>query len=873
MTVTIDSGATWQVLYDPGVTDTDISDYVISIDKFTRNANEVNTAVVVLDADFGNFISESNSGVTPILAHWDKLKITLTDKNDNTYSRIMLVKTLIRKRKQTENLRLEVHLVGQEFWLTRMPFPKPFYFENMYSAVRDIIDIYNDNNGTAQAEIENHDDDTKNLLPQYNANNYSFGLKEKMCWDGIMEILEQGGQSISNLGTGDFHAIKFNDKSGDETVIEFEGFSSGSKPASPITVQHSNDTPIFSIEEEFDSETATVVGAKGGKNSGSLPPEFAEFRDLIEAWQLIPEHISGVTYPSGIWVQSGGIRYQSNTETSQTPPHANWTVRDEDDWIGAKDYSPWTNANAAAWKNSGSNPSGAAGGTGTDFDQEGCMDSNLVILDEDNYQNWAHVKSTTDNFNVFYKYGAVSGGAYEGLRCLVNGTGTGAFTGYDNKLMQYDGSAWQAIGPRGNTGVRAAVDGDRIAIKDEGLIYKYNGSSWVDDHTGDWANHCFHIYSALEDSVGVNETDDGAGGTYGDNSAKKWTYTYTPLSALGALPTAASPTYSSMGAWANISFPFPETSHNSQTLGSIYGGNTTDKQPATLDADNLIYTPAGNTGFNKSDSRSLYPLTGIEFVIKMDWLVNLPIIGDTRVPFEGRFPYRIYFYDTSDNVVFADFTIPHLNNWTSIRKAFSEFQIYRARTPEAIAETASNWLLPDLEILDVFNWKDIKLCVIQWQDPYDEEGRYNPENSRVLTSPLKVGSFIPDSDTKVELYIDAFHFTKQAFELSGTDTTRPQFAFLESPDVTNTFQLQNVADSQEDIERFPYRAFDIDMELRCDIDAEDSFYLVDSELITDDDDSSGGVKVVARDIEFSVDASQGRGGIHTKIKAVKRING
>ena len=873
MTITIDSGATWQVLYDPGTSDTDITDYVISIDKCTDVANEINTAIIQLDADFGQFITESTSGATPILAKWDKIKITLTDKNDNSYSRIFLVKTLFKKRKQTENLRLEVHLVGQEFWLTRMPFPKPFYFESAYNTVRDIVDIYNDSNGTGQAEIENHDDGTENLLPKYTANNFTFGLKEKFCWDGMMEVIDKMANSVSNLGAGDFYYIHFKDKSANPNVIELEADASGNKPASPLTLQNSNTAPLFSIEEEHDAETATIVGAKGLRDFGSLPPDYAEFRDLIEAWQLLPTHPGdgSISYPQNAWVQYNGTRYQSNINDNTSVPPTNWTSKTQSDWIGAKDYSPWTNGNPNAWKNSGSNASGTAGGSGTGFDQKGCWDSNLVVLDEDNYQNWVHIKSTTDNFDVNYKYGAASGGVYKGLRCLVNGTGTGAFSGYDNKIMQYDGSAWQEIGPRGNSGIRTAVDGDRVAIRHEGLVYKYNGSSWVDDSTGQRANHCFHVYSELVDSQGVNLTSDGAGGDYGDNSAKKWSYDYTPIDGTGALPLTTVVGYYSIGAWANISFPFPENSYNGQTLGSIYGGNTTDKEPATLNADNLIYTAAGNKGFNETDADDLYPLTGVEFMVKMDWFVSL--VSDTRVPYEGNFKYRVYFYDLSDNVVYADFQISHLDTWTQVRLPFTSFKVYRARTPLTLGEIASNIIVPELEVHDVFDWRNVKLGVIQWQEVYDDEGRFKPEASRALTSPLKVGSFVPGSTTTVDLYIDAFHFTKQAFRLSGTDATRPQFAFLEAPDITNSFQLKNAADSQEEVEKFEYRSFSIDTELRCDIEAEHSFYLVDSELIADDDDSSGGVKLVAREINYTVNASQGRGGIHTEIVGVKRING
>jgi hypothetical protein len=573
-------------------------------------------------------------------------------------------------------------------------------------------------------------------------------------------------------------------------------------------------------------------------------------------------------------VQLDGIHYKANAETTQTPNDTEWDIVNPDDWIGAFTYSPWTNGEAASWENSGSNASGAAGGTGTGFDQEGCWDGNLVILDEDNYQNWVHIKSTTDNFDVNYKYGGVAAGVHEGLRCLVNGTGTDAFVGHDNKLMQYDGTAWQEIGPVGTSGVRAPVDGDRCGIDHEGLIYKFNGSAWVDDHAGQRANHCYHIYDSIGQSQGVNSTDDGGGSNYGLGSAVKYVYKYTALSAIGSLPLTTIDNYYSIGAWANIQAPFPPTNHNSKTLGLLYGGDSTTKQPSTFDSDNLVFTPTGKNGFNETDSDTLYPLTGITFNIRMDWFVTGILGGQTQVPLQGNFKYRVLMYDTSDNVVFVDFIIPLLKFWTPVHKKFTEFKGYRARTPLSVVEVANNLLLPELLSEDEFNFRDIKKIVIQWQEVYDDVGRFKPHPSRAVRVPGAMGDFIPGiTETTIELEIDSFAFTKQVFELSGTDATRPIFAFKESPHASNTYQAEQISKSQVEVEKHPYREWIIQQELRCDVASEESVYVIDSELIADNDDATGGAKGVVREIDYTVNAKDGQGGAQTKMLVVKRING
>lgn len=871
MTVTL-GDTSYQVMYDPDVTDTDITAHVISIDKCTDVANEINTGLIQINAEFGHFMTESSSGATPILATWDKIKITLTDNGDNVYSRIFLVKEIVRKRTANENLRLELHLVGQEYWLSVIPFPKPFYFENAFVMSRDIIDIFNNTNGTAQATIENHDDKTENTLPEWTANTNTFGLKEMYCWDGLQWIINNLGNAVSDLGAGEFYFLHFRDKASTPGTIEMETAVSGATGTTQL--QNTLTNPIYRISERLDSETGTIVGVKGARDFGSLPVESATFRSKLEAFRLIPEHSAGETYPSGTWVQKSGVWYQSNAETTQTPNDTEWDIKNADDFIGAIDYSPWTNGEADSWKNSGSNASGAAGGTGVDFDQEGCWDGNLVILDEDNYQNWAHIKSTTDGFDVNYKYGAASGGVYEGLRCLVNGTGTGAFVGFDNKIMQYDGSAWQEIGPTGTSGVRTPVDGDRCGIDHEGLVYKFDGANWVDDHSGGRNNHCYHVYDSVGQSVGSNTTDDGAGGTYGTGSAVKYVYKYTAFSAIATSAIATNVNFYSVGAWANIQAPFPTTNHNSKTMGTLYGGDSTTKQPSTFDSDNLIYTPTGKNGFNETDSSSLYPFTGIGMNIRMNWFTNtvLTLGSDTTIPLQADFKYRVYMYDTSDNIVYADHVIPYLQYWSPFRKNFSEFKIYRARAHLGLGNVATNYLLPELLVEDVFNFRDIKKICIQWQESYDNEGRFAPDLSRAMSVPGAMGDFLPGiTETTIELEIDNFHFTKQLFEVSGMDTTRPQFVFKESPHASNSFQTEQLGKSQVEIEKHPYREFDIDMELRCDIAAENSFYLIDGELINDNDDATGGVKLVAREINYTVNAADGTGGIQTHMLGVKRI--
>ena len=57
-----------------------------------------------------------------------------------------------------------------------------------------------------------------------------------------------------------------------------------------------------------------------------------------------------------------------------------------------------------------------------------------------------------------------------GDRYLVASGATGDWTGHDNEIAEYDGSAWQFTAPN---------DGMAVWVEDEDILLVYNGSSWV----------------------------------------------------------------------------------------------------------------------------------------------------------------------------------------------------------------------------------------------------------------------------------------------------------------------------------------------------------------------------------------------------------
>ncbi len=105
------------------------------------------------------------------------------------------------------------------------------------------------------------------------------------------------------------------------------------------------------MEGGIDAATGTLIKAWGAAGVGTLPQSVQDFNGQLEAFLLDPQHISGVTYPSGARVQKAGVHYQANTETSETPAHADWDAVTFDDVQGASNgYSEWTGGLAAVFK-------------------------------------------------------------------------------------------------------------------------------------------------------------------------------------------------------------------------------------------------------------------------------------------------------------------------------------------------------------------------------------------------------------------------------------------------------------------------------------------------------------------------------------------
>jgi len=293
-------------------------------------------------------------------------------------------------------------------------------------------------------------------------------------------------------------------------------------------------------------------------------------------------------------------------------------------------------------------------------------------------------------------------------------------------------------------------------------------------------------------------------------------------------------------------------------------------EPSTLDIQNMNRTSDGLEGFNHgTSSEDLGQINAVAFNIK----ISVQLLDEANKELKGQHRFRAWFADTKDNVVSQDFAVSHSNNWTDTRLPISGFRIYRGRKPLYGFDAAKAAFFPpkELEIINIFEWRNIKFFGIQWlgasQSIYDEFGRFNPVNA------LQEGDLVTWAvgfGAKWTMWIDSFRFIKPLLVTSGQEDTRNlEPDFLQRPNITLYDQLQNDAKSQLEIEKFKFKEFILDTsgDDIFDLPFGDSFFFENTELVDDADNGANNIKLVAKRIEYSITKPPtGKGGLKRRIQ-------
>lgn len=908
----------------------DITEDIVSIPTVTdTGSGEVNSARIILSANEGKFIS-----VVPYIDQFDRIRIQINDGEGGTYDRYFDVIKILPSESKSQGTRVELFLMGLEHHLQKINYAKPHFAEGAFEVMRDIGYQYNDSKGTTQPTLLGHDSTTYNELPDSNFSktNYEFGDSEAPCYDRMEEVTDSMAGAVDNGGALDFYDFKFNipntaTYSDDpKTHVMLETFSSGNNISSPVAITDSTSVNVGETDAGIDNESGTQVLAWGENESGSLPRSFSQFSSAEVRFPLYPTYNSNITYKQNSKVTYLGVLYYSvNTGNNQghTPPGAGnsdswWASKTKtEDYGSFYQYSPWTNnagQGAEVFKDNGTAPTGLNPPSNNELGP-GFNDGNIVVWDTTEgdtwFRSWADVQlgnaagnetnleaSLISGNSILRKYLYGTGTPnyfYRGFRVLIRGTTRSGSTwdGSDSNGKAFANSIVECVtAGTESTAVwkvkYSAATNLSCIVRDYGVAYKYTSSAWTENtDTGD--NDCLHPYTSVTNVQGVYGTE--WSGTANNESAIKVTYDWDTQ--LGFVTTATA--RHKVGGWINVTFPFPHFKHSatSGSVGSHYGGVVTGAdsvcEPATLDIENMHLTPNGFRGFNNApqDTECLGPISSIDFNFKLDYQGAAPAAASTYYELsEANFIMSCILIDSSDNMVKQDFIVPFNNQWMPYKLPISGFTTYRARKPR---DSILNTVVPPKEITinNQIEWRNIKQIIIQTAQSYDDKGRYvyNNIEGNFYASPFTASKdYIGNIPTsvltirKLDLYLDAFRFTKPLLVTSGQETSKNiEAEFLDRSNVYDFFQLQNIVSAEQEKRKHRHVEFEVNTTGRFNINFGDYFNFVHKRIIPEAVKNGtigqlNFVTLVAKRIEYSITKPvDGKGGFLRKILGVKRF--
>lgn len=923
---------TWYDETDNYRTTENITDDVIDLPIFTdTGSGEVNEARIILKAPYGRRITNGPN----IIDKFDRIGIICTDLDGESYRRVFEIDDLIPSKDKGEGTILTLSCLGTEYHTQQIHFAKPFWFTSAYVPGQVVGTTYNENKGSKQPTLMHHDERYNdfarrgNGLPRGTTAQYEYGFVPASCYSIWLDLVDRQGSPVRDRGVFDFFELGFDTPAVDTIAIRI--FSSGSNPGNVAgqqvqVIEKTRSVNPAEGEGIISNPTATRVAVVGDSMSGSLPTGHARYTSQLFEFLFRPPWQNFIRYSRDAKVQYNGKHYRQTIETSiNLRPDLNpgsWAQFDMSDEFGDTiQYSPWTIDKAAHFVNAGANPAAATAIVdGYQSTGASCFDGNIVIDEPGYFQTNVDERIVGINYQPQTPISNMSSYADgiwpRGYRILCVGTGPFGSSTIDRNGVSIVNSVIERMQRNdGEPGTEwcvkykfdASVDRMQIAVKSEAKVYQWNNDTqtFTDISASDLGNHCFHKWSTLKNVEGVDprphETNSNKypeitkdGNTFATNrkSAIEITYDFRFATLDRHISREA---YQSHGAWINMQFPIPVTTHNgiSENVGDVYGGGTRSaatsiNEPATLDLSNLGYTPTGELGFNHADSDALMALSTFSFSLAVKAEIRS---GTRRDPnrlkiFKGRANMRCLMGDTEDNVWKYDFIIPERNGtFYNFDLPLSGFEIYRGRRPRYfdlnVADIIELQNPKELDVQNIFEQRNIKWIVIQNQDQYDEFGRFAPEGNHDITNTDLSDTFAG----RLTILLDDVHFKKPILAFSGIDNERNlETSFLQREDVILTTQAEIIAHSAEQIEKFQHKEFDITTtgEKLFNIRFGDSFYFKDERLVSDADMPDPNnpnrfiphtIKLVAKRVEYSVTRPRaaGRGGLQRRIKGIKRF--
>jgi len=521
---------------------------------------------------------------------------------------------------------------------------------------------------------------------------------------------------------------------------------------SGVTINPQN----FSNAEQKDKSYITdnkeyknYIVLRGRRNSGTLPMNQARFAsDEIHA-RFRQVWSSTSTYEKDDQVRhsfGGNDRYYKSkvaNNINHIPPSSGSPAQNSfwiEDFIKNQpsNISPWTInkddmvQNLCKPTSAGNYDPAGVGSTYYGF----CVDHNFVRANYDRANDNDEFETITMKWVTESRTSPPVSGSpllYHGQRYLV-GVGSnpalwgiaGSSTFADNKIIQYDRF------PNPNAGTtqipkwklsKAPTAGDVISNLSTGKILQWSGSAWVPkwslesvDAATASGSYDRHTHFHPVDDVQVVE-----GATAGVNSAIELTYNWR------VIPIAEN--RSSRGLWFNFWFPYPRLQSTHGTVGHEYGDDY--GRMSGLDVVNLTYTSHGKKGWNwGTESEDLGTLSAISFKMRTKFISTFGKVS--KVAFDNQ-PFRIFFVDIFDRVVYYDFRIRQNGGWQNVTIPIgpsSGMKLYFNRIDELALiyefDFNGNFFLPEKEYTgESFKWEFVRMFGIEWMGSYGDAGEYN----------------------------------------------------------------------------------------------------------------------------------------------------
>lgn len=892
------------VLKDHGP-DLDISNNFITLEYTETGNEEISSAIIKLNAHFGRFMVD---GITvggtsyPKVEFFDRLYLKITDPDGNVVEDVLEVINKFPSEEPGYNNVLEIHASNQGWHFSNQHFAKQYQRQSGFEVVKDICSSYNSNVGPKDPTIEKHDADYStstrlgNAMSKATRNDWEFGTVETFCNQGVQQVSDFLGSSVDVGGELEFFDWRFVPKYDHGTgsfldVMQLSVAVSG-QVNSKVTISNADSVAkITNVKGRQEPEKGTNQLAEGDPIAGSLPTDFSKYFSEKEKFFAVNDWDgNSIKYLVDMRVHYDGKYYLCITEHTSSPGTTPdlavgtlWTDQGSS-WTSALasyDYSPWTKDKAQYWINAGGGY--VHSGTHPANNKAANIDHNLVIRDDNHRRSWVDGKfndpssipsdmlksgspfrtlrilcetpggvwtqnSGKDRFGVSYTNAVIkhNGGTFSGSEEYKNWD---VFLSAKNDMEIYDfreGEAW-TFNPCG-TGLNAngSCIGARLGGWQKGA---YILAQFLGVGVGLWTSggvfDCAHPYNI----VGTNNPDfgnadgiEGGVGTPGENSAVRCKYTWTSGSR-------------SVGAWLNFAFPWPRNG-NSTPFGAVTIGE--QYLPDTLDSNNMHLTHDEKRGFNQGlSSEDLKPLTAVRVFTKL----TAKNLGGSLIA-QGDFRIRLVLFDSSDNVVAADKVIGHNDNMEELTFQLNEFKIYRARPGLPFTPVR------ELEILNIFEWRNICRGAIFTLDSYDNEGRY-----------LATNRFISQLASSLEIQADGYHWPKPLLvttQEQSNPASKPdrnlEPTFLKRPRISNYFQLKNDAKSMLEIAQFRRVEYEIKRALRCNIRFGEEFKLKHPRVVDDSDVSPNDeVDLVCKKNIYSISKGKGAGGFLVTTIGVKRF--